>query len=141
LISLIQENSKAYFGKVIRPASIEQAFISNTVDGKWQFPFDDTIPIKDQYGNVEAPSILHPGETVSIVIELIGVMIGKTTIRPAWKLHMIRIYKATKIVDWPTEKKEDPKNHHVPESIEPTASTEPEADEGPISLLADADEA
>ena len=99
LVSNTHERSNAFFGRSIRADTIEAAYASNAHDGTWTFPLDSDIIVKDQYGNVHPIESLPIDEDVTAFVELIGVSIGKVTIKPSWKLHKIQVYKKTKLDD------------------------------------------
>ncbi len=95
LISIIYENSLGFFGRKIRADTIESAYVSNAHDGTWTFQLDPELTIRDQHGNQRSTDDLDTSAPLTVFAELIGVSIGKTTIKPTWKLHKILVYKRT----------------------------------------------
>lgn len=95
LVAAVHENAQTFFGRKIRAETIEAAYASNAHDSKWTFHLSPELVVKDQFGNTLPPDVLAQGQTVTTFVELVGVSIGKSTIKPAWKLHKLTIYKST----------------------------------------------
>ena len=117
LVDTVSENAHLFFGKPIRAETIEAAYSSNAQDGLWTFKREPELIVKDQYGT----SLTFDDETlttgpVKVFVELVGVSIGKVTMRPAWKLHKIQVYKKTVLPDDVSEQE--------PENVVPPIQTE-----------------
>lgn len=133
LISIVHENSAAFFGRTIRADTVEAAYSSNAHDGGWTFQLEPDLVIKDQYGNLLSTDSLLVDDSVTAYAELIGVAIGKATIKPSWKLHKILVYKVTQIDDAPSFQKPAQENdagqgtESVEDAVEEEASFYPDA--------------
>lgn len=124
LMANTHERSTAFFGRPVRADTIENAYTSNAHDGTWSFPLDPDMTVKDQYGNSHSVDSLQIDEDVTVFVELVGVSIGKVTIKPSWKLHKIQVYKKTKLDDSAV-------TAETPEQQDAAATGQDDGEEGP----------